>query len=197
MISSRSFSLARLVLVLSLPFLKLSLLGQTTVEGKVMNSKNGAVGGVDVALYVVGNKDPIVSQTSDPKTGEYRFPNLHLSGAFDIVYTHAQYDTAVVSRLADQENQHVSKIIYMKGEPRPVTAVQEQFLSARRIVFLANGLESKNDKQVFVDRFTRMGIWAALDQNVEKLSSERLSEPMRKFLETDRQQTMALRDLVR
>src|SRR5229473_2876931 len=100
---------------------------QITVDGKVMDSANKPVGGVDVAIYVPGKKDPVSSQKSNDKTGEYRFSNLQLTGAFDIMYTHSIYETATVSRLADHDNQHVSKVIYKKGEPKPLTAVHEQF----------------------------------------------------------------------
>jgi len=166
---------------------------QITVEGKVVNSKGGAVGGVDVAIYVVGNKDAVDSQKSDPNTGEYHFRKLKLSGAFDIMYTHSTYETATVSRLADQDNQHVSKVIYLKGEKKPLTALQEQFLSARRLIFLANALESKDDRKMFVSRFAD-GIFEAPSRNISEMSSDKLSERMNFFLETEQKQIKALRD---
>src|SRR6266851_1187615 len=103
---------AVMVGLLGLALLSPCARAQVNVEGKVLNSKNDPVGGVDVAIYVVGNKDPITSQKSDPKTGEYHFVRLQLAGAFDIMYTHTMYEATTVSRLTEQDNQHVSKVIY-------------------------------------------------------------------------------------
>lgn len=182
--------------LLSLAVLSPSVRAQITVEGKVLDSKNGPVGGVDVAIYVVGNKDPINSQKSDPKTGEYHFFKLELAGAFDIMYTHTMYETATVSRLAEQDNQHVSKVIYRKGEPRPLTAVHEQFTSARRLILLANALERKSDRDEFNERLTKIGVWEGLHRNLDEMVNEKLSDRMRMLLETEQYQVLTLRQML-
>lgn len=169
---------------------------QITVDGKVMDSKNKPVGGVDVAIYVPGNKDAITSQKSHKETGEYCFSNLKLSDAFDIVYTHSQYETSSVSRLADQDNQHISKTVYRKGEPKPLTAVHERFLSVRRFAFLASAIDNQAGRVTFISRFVEFGIWRGLDQKIDGMTSEKISDGMRKLLETEQRDTLSLRSML-
>jgi hypothetical protein len=185
---------ASLVSSLSAMLLTPSLEAQITVEGKVLDGSNHAVGGVDVAIYVPGNPSPIASQKSRPVTGEYHFDGLQLAGAFDIMYTHSQYDREIVSRLADQDNQHVSKVIYRKGQPRPLTAVHEQFSSARRFVFLASFLGSPNDRATFVGRVDEPALWDRLGRKIDDMTNEKVSEQMRTFLETEQRETLSFRN---
>jgi len=181
-----------IVLLLLTPF----SVAQITVEGKVMNNKNNPVGGVDVAIYVPGSTNPVVSQKTDSKTGEYRFLKLQVTGAFDIMYTHSMYDTSTVSRLAEGDNQHVSKVIYLKGQPKAVTALHEQFLSTRRLVFLAVAIDRKDDRTAFVARLADLGIWEGINRKIDDMSSEKLSDRMRALLETEQRQTLSLRSLL-
>ena len=176
------------ILFLLVPFLR----AQITVDGKVIDSKSKPVGGVDVGIYVPGAKDPIASQKSSAK-GEYSFQGLKLQGAFDIMYTHSMYETATVTRLAESDNQHVSKVIYLKGEPKAVTAVHEQFLSARRLVFLAVAINNKDDQIAFAGRLSKMGVWEGIDRNIDKMSSDKLTAQMRALLDMERSQTLELR----
>lgn len=195
MTDARSFIWCSLVFIclLTLGILTPPLEAQISVDGKVMGSKNQPVGGVDVAIYIPGNKTAIASQTSDYKTGEYHFAKLQLNSAFDIVYTHSKYELATVSRLANNDNQHVSKVVYLKGEPMPLTALQERFLSNRRLVFLATAIDSADDRAAFVRHFSDLKIWDGLDRDVDKMTDEKLSGGMRKLLQTEQSQTLSLR----
>ena len=182
-------SLAFVILFLSAPFLR----AQITVDGRVIDSKKKPVAGVDVGIYVPGAKDPIASQKSRGDGG-YSFPGLQLQGAFDIMYTHSMYDTATVSRLAESENQHVSKVIYLKGEPRTVTALHEQFLSARRLVFLAVALNNKDDRVAFAGRIDKLGVWESMEKtSIEKMSSDKLTPLMSDLLNVEKGKKLELR----
>ena len=181
-------SLACAILFLSSPFLR----AQITVEGKVLDSKKKPVAGVDVGIYVPGAKDPVASQKSGAN-GEYSFQSVQLQGAFDIMYTHSMYETATVSRLAESDNQHVSKVIYLKGEPKAMTAMHEQFLSARRLTFLAVAINNKDDQIAFATRLTKLGVWEGVDRDIDKMSSDKLTPQMRGLLDMERSQTLELR----
>ncbi len=180
--------LACTILLLSAPFLR----AQITVDGKVIDSKKQPVAGVDVGIYVPGARDAIDTRKSG-KNGEYSFQDLKLQGAFDIMYTHSMYETATVSRLAESDNQHVSKVIYLKGEPKAVSALHEQFLSARRLVFLAVALNSKDDRMAFASRIDKLGVWQGIDMNIEKMSSDKLTPLMADLLNMEKYQTLELR----
>ena len=193
MIATRHLLWPTLVFALLCLAISNPLQGQITIEGKVLNSSGGNVGGAEVAIYVVGNRDAIDSQKSNATTGEYHF-HLKLSGAFDIMYTHSKYETATVSRLADQDNQHVSKVIYLKGEKKPLTAVQEQFLSARRLIFLANALDNKENQKIFVIRFEDE-IFKSPSHNLDEMSLDKLTERMHIFLQTEQKQIETLREI--
>ena len=81
----------------------------------------------------------------------------------------SRYQAASVSRLADKDNQHISKVIYLKGEPTPSTAVDDQLHSVQRVTFLAASLPLK-DRASFLSRFDQMEIWT--DPNRLKLTNE-------------------------
>jgi hypothetical protein len=188
-------------LALSIGLLFLTILpfpvhAQIRVDGKVMDSKGGIVGEVDVAIYVVGNKDPVQNTKSNKTTGEYHFNNLQLHEAFDINYTHPAYENVTVSRLAKEDNQHVTKVIYLKGEKKPLTAIHEQFLSVRRLLFLANALDKIEDREAFVNRF-KDSMWDVLDHKIGDMSTEPLTKRMIYFLETEQRQMQSLRDTLK
>ena len=112
---------------------------KTRIEGHTFNSAGKPLLGVDVTVWVLGQKDSVIAQRTD-KTGKYLL-EAELSGPFDISYVKAKYRLAVVSRLAGQENQRISKVLYRKGEVTPVTAIHDYLLGIDRIVVLALSLE--------------------------------------------------------
>jgi len=152
------------VLVLCAP----SGYAEPTIDGVVLDSSFKPVGGVDVSLFVAGRKDPVESQKSDAKTGKYSF-KIQLNDAFDIVFLHSRYQMASVSRLAEKDNQHISKVIYLKGEPIPSTAADDQLRSAQRLIFLAASLPLP-DRGPFLSQFTEFEPW--MDPNRLKLTND-------------------------
>jgi hypothetical protein len=159
----KSFLIAFVIVLTTLPGYS-----QSVIDGVVLDSNFKPVGGVDVSLFIAGRKAPVESQKSDSKTGKYRF-QTSLSEAFDIVFLHSQYQMASVSRLAENDNQHISKVIYLKGEPVPSTAADDQLHSAQRLIFLAASLRLP-DRASFLDQFNRYEIW--MDPNKLKLANE-------------------------
>jgi hypothetical protein len=141
---------------------------QPVIDGVVLDSSFNPVGGVDVSLFVAGRKDPVESQKSDPRTGKYSF-KIQLSDAFDIVFLHSRYQMASVSRLAEKDNQHISKVIYLKGEPIPSTAADDQLRSAQRLMFLAASLPPP-DRAPFFSQFNQFEPWT--DPNRLKLTND-------------------------
>jgi hypothetical protein len=140
---------------------------QPTIEGVILDSNSHPVAGVDVSLLVPGRRDAVQSQRSD-SAGKYSF-NIQLTEAFDIFFMNSRYQVASVSRLAERDNQHISKVIYLKGEPTPSTAVDDQLHSAQRVNFLAASLSLK-DRESFLSRFDQMEIWT--DPNRRILTNE-------------------------
>jgi hypothetical protein len=59
---------------------------------------------------------------------------------------------ASVSRLAEKDNPHISKVIYLKGEPVSSTAADDQLHSAQRVIFLVASLPPR-DRAPFLRRF--------------------------------------------
>jgi hypothetical protein len=141
---------------------------QSVIDGVVLDSAFNPVPGVDVSLFVAGRKDPVESQKSDSKNGKYSF-TIHLTEAFDIVFLHSRYQMASVSRLAEKDNQHISKVIYLKGEPVPSTAADDQLHSAQRVIFLAASLPPR-DRAPFLRQFNEFEVWT--DPNRLKLTNE-------------------------
>jgi hypothetical protein len=91
---------------------------QSVIDGVIFDSSFKPVSGVDVSLFVAGRKDPVENQKSDPKTGKYSF-KVKLTDAFDIVFLHSRYQMASVSRLAENDDQHISKVIYLRANLFP------------------------------------------------------------------------------
>lgn len=141
---------------------------QFVIDGVVLDSGFNPVPGVDVSLFVAGRKDPVESQKSDSKSGKYSF-TIQLTEAFDIVFLHSRYQMASVSRLAERDSQHISKVIYLKGEPVPSTAADDQLHSAQRVIFLAASLPLA-DRASFLNRFNQFEVWT--DPNQLKLTHE-------------------------
>ncbi len=141
---------------------------QFVIDGVVLDSGFNPVPGVDVSLFVAGRKDPVESQKSDSKSGKYSF-TVQLTEAFDIVFLHSRYQMASVSRLAERDSQHISKVIYLKGEPVPSTAADDQLHSAQRVIFLAASLPL-GDRASFLSRFNQFEVWA--NPNRLKLTNE-------------------------
>src|SRR5262245_39652453 len=105
---------------------------KTEITGVVRDARGQLLGGVDVAVYVVGSPDPVASDKTKPMTGKYSI-SASLTASFDILYTHARYHPCVVSRLASRENQAIGKVLYLKGDPIPASAAHDLLQSVERI----------------------------------------------------------------
>lgn len=130
----------------------LPLNAETVIEGKVFDSSSKPISGIDVAVYVAGNKDPVATTTSDG-SGGYAF-RLDISAPFDIAYTHSMYDMSIVPRLAQEDTEHISKVLYRKGEPKSTSAFDDNLISMRRFVFLATAITDQKDRRSFLEQFT-------------------------------------------
>lgn len=141
----------------------LPLNGQTVIEGKVLDSSSRPISGIDVAIYVAGNKDPVASTTSGA-SGIYSF-RLGITAPFDIAYTHSMYEMSIVPRLAQQDAEHISKVLYRKGEPQSASAFDDHLITMRRFVFLATAIAEQNDRKSFMEQFTRFEVFSGLNAN--------------------------------
>jgi hypothetical protein len=88
---------------------------------------------------------------TDPKTGKYSF-EVNVSGSFDVSFIMSRYFTSVVTHLAEQKDQQISKVLYVRGEKVPATAAHEYLQSVDRILFLACTLPVEKRVQ-FVGKF--------------------------------------------
>ncbi len=131
----RNFSLGIASVALILAH-QASLAHAQTIQGIVVNSKGQPVSGVTVELHPTGNKDTSVKvQTSS--TGAYTIQNAKFTAAYDIVYSHSKMDSTIVSRLVENKEQEINKVMHFKGQPRSAQALLDALHSAERIFLLS------------------------------------------------------------
>jgi hypothetical protein len=134
------------VLLLCSSFATGALAKSITIEGYILDSDGKPLPGVEIAVWVVGKEDAISTTKSD-KTGKYILKGLTLSGSFDVAYTHSRLMPSVISRLAESENQQISKVLYRKGERVSASVAHDYVQSVDRIAFLALALAKDQRKQ--------------------------------------------------
>ena len=109
---------------------------QITVTGVVYGSNGKPIDGVAVSLYVPGATKSVRTVRSN---GGGRFElRASTMRAFEIVYSHSRYDLEVVCWLAGVEDHSISKIIYKRGEKRPLAALHATLESAERVAVSRN-----------------------------------------------------------
>jgi len=137
----------------------------------------------------------VLSAKTKPEDGGYSLQAVKANGAFDVAYLHSAYEPVFVTRLAQENDQVIVKVIYRKGEKKPVGAIQERFQSARRFSFLAMSIENPDSRGKFVGQFSE-GIWGDLADPIEKSAVETPSSAMLGLLREDQSSTLKLRVLL-
>ncbi|QDU19354.1 carboxypeptidase-like regulatory domain-containing protein [Urbifossiella limnaea] len=122
------------------------------VKGVVVDSTKQPIQGVSVELHPTGKNDSVHSVITN-KDGVYEFNGLKYDAAYDIIYSHSNMDTVVISRLAESKAQEINNVMYRKGQPRPGLALLETLQSAERLLLLAASKEKAEEKQRLLARF--------------------------------------------
>lgn len=174
-----------LVILGAIALLNVALGAEIIVDGVVQDSDGKLLGGVDVTLYVTGTSDYLASAKTQEGTGRYEL-KASLSANFDIFYSASRYVTSNVALLAQNESQHVAKVLYLQEKPKPATAVNDIMRTISRVSFLATILNPA-DRRTFVDRFAKTGLF---DEAYRKLDvAEPVSSDTLSFLEQQQEQT--------
>jgi hypothetical protein len=101
---------------------------------------------VAVKIMAIGKKDPVYRVITD-KDGHYEI-KVKLDSTYDLWYTHTKMETSIVVFLSGGKNQHINKVLYARGEKRPISAMHETFLSAERMMFYALSVAPEDRKNV-------------------------------------------------
>lgn len=138
------------------------------VEGFVFDSAGKPLGGVDVAVWVVGKEGAVTGRKTDPATGKYSF-EAEVGGSFDVSYTMSRFHPSVVTHLAEKKNQQISKVLYQRGERIPASVAHELIQSIDRFGFLALSLprESRTTFLARIDEMSGTKIFASFFDDLQ------------------------------
>ena len=116
-----------------------------TVSGLVLDKDGKAVRGAMVYLVEIGGTTTPDSTTDN--AGKYEFKQVALGESFDVVFSHTQYETALVSRLAPAGDQVIHKTLYRPGEKKlAVSDILDRLHTLERLsYYLGTKVEENKD----------------------------------------------------
>jgi hypothetical protein len=109
-----------------------------TITGLVLDKSERPV--VGAMVYLVEPGGPTPDSTTD-NAGRYEFKDVSIGASFDVVFSHTQFETALVSRLAPAGNQVIHKTLYKPGEKKAsVSDVLDRVYALERLVYYTDAM---------------------------------------------------------
>ena len=108
------------------------------ISGLVLDKTEKPVVGAMVYLVEPGGPTP---DSPTDNNGHYEFKNVAIGASFDVVFSHTQFETAIVSRLAPVGNQVIHKTLYKPGEKKAaVSDVLDRMYALERLVYYTESM---------------------------------------------------------
>lgn len=139
------------------------------IDGSVQDSSGKAIPGVKVAVWIIGRNVPVDSVRTDEQ-GYFKFM-AKAGSTFDIVYTHTRLEPCCIPWLVENKKQHINKVLYARGEKRPVGSYHEALVSTERMMLIAAAVP-RQERKAIVNEFTEGNIGAIMTVSFQQTGIE-------------------------